>query len=1154
MSSGEPAIDKKEDDRRDKSNGEESVSPEIAPPSVPKKLIIVPSDIALPALTTMSNSPRKSPTSGSARSKPPKIPPKYPSKSRSSTRRHESSSKYLSGSGVKPFRECVCGRGVACLGMTQAFRLLGDPRCYHVELPRYRKDPTAFKYSFRNNLRQAYLRQLVRQNPTNENLKGELGSSDTDAPKKRRYVALHHFHPTVVRAFYENPLTSAQKHKVPISITEHELGKLGLDCFEEDRILSASGSPTGGYYFTPNYPHEKAHADLKVLIQAVRSSRGKMNQNRRSSNKKKSENPDVPTNIEIITPQNDDDDKCQSMPYFSEVKDDKEDDIDHEVIKDLKLYSKYSGGRTESGAMNGLNDGGDGIAEEFDKIWDRPCRREIESSLVHETVIEDEEYPPKKEVRKEIKNEPEANGSDSPRTKRVTLLSRRSADRPWATPKYRRNRENSPIRVSGAADYIDPNNSGDLNNKLASKAKIIDDGEDIARIAAGMTVVDVHVRDSLASPIPTPVSPKRGTPQSARSSPGRASYSPRRRESNDGPYSPRRRLSNGDDEVSLGSADSDIMHFTQLDHQLPGTDPTLRIQVHNDLIAWESKRRSDLAQQLEYNHERWKAASDILIDGIAESKYAERLILGISKASRLFADSLNAVYDDKLLDDKGKTVKNSFLRNRLAKQRNAVEYSIENTTEDSKEGPGLGSVLLDSIVSAQLEIANSFIENSDHMEQEILPEITELKEDVQKDARRLQLIGDAVISELKQSEIEVKNIWDVFDAMVTGDLMEYTVHGSSHGGSSHGGSLHSTSIAGGSGSVHGFLTPRDDNEAPIVSSANSPLAKSTFHQLGRVEDGWLVEMYYKSAVAYQRSIFGAAEMELYNLFQEISTLEEMRFRKLHQFMLAFAPRQRRLFNKLPEQLKNVLENMVGLRIDEESLQKVLDASVKDRSRDHLKGSTAHKSSIMNRSRINAPAKNNTKNEIEDIEKSFGSPFASPMILLSKIVELKSIGLASLVNTVWKPSLAVVTSEGNLFVFETTGNANTPPEAFKSLYPQMDFSDKNIWVIGRKTGITKRLTPTVSLRLSKSSILISQLRNSQLEITEETNAVAGSRFMNAVKSGVRQTKSTLSRTQQTKCTLRLHSPTDATEWASLLERTKKVLKSKASSKIGADIRY
>jgi hypothetical protein len=194
-----------------------------------------------------------------------------------------------------------------------------------------------------------------------------------------------------------------------------------------------------------------------------------------------------------------------------------------------------------------------------------------------------------------------------------------------------------------------------------------------------------------------------------------------------------------------------------LNHQLPGADPTLRIQVHNDLIAWESKRRSDLAQQLEYNREQWQAASEIIRDGIAEAQYAERLILGISKASKLFADSLRAVYDDKLLDDRGNAVKNSFLQNRLAKQRSKFEYSIENTPEDSAQAKQ--SMLLDSIVEAQIEVANAFVENTTHMEQEILPEIAELKSEITSDCRRLQAIGDNIIQELKRSEIEVKNIW-----------------------------------------------------------------------------------------------------------------------------------------------------------------------------------------------------------------------------------------------------------------------------------------------------------------------------------------------------------------------------------------------------------
>ena len=34
----------------------------------------------------------------------------------------------------------------------------------------------------------------------------------------------------------------------------------------------------------------------------------------------------------------------------------------------------------------------------------------------------------------------------------------------------------------------------------------------------------------------------------------------------------------------------------------------------------------------------------------------------------------------------------------------------------------------------------------------------------------------------------------------------------------------------------------------------------------RVEDGWLIEMYYRAAVSYQRSVFDVGENELKNFF------------------------------------------------------------------------------------------------------------------------------------------------------------------------------------------------------------------------------------------------------------------------------------------------
>jgi hypothetical protein len=365
--------------------------------------------------------------------------------------------------------------------------------------------------------------------------------------------------------------------------------------------------------------------------------------------------------------------------------------------------------------------------------------------------------------------------------------------------------------------------------------------------------------------------------------------------------------------------------------------------------------------------------------------------------------------------------------------------------------------------------------------------------------------------------------------------MEYSMHGSMHGsvhsGSQHGGSLHSY----GGSSLHGFLTPRGE-ESPIVSSIHSPLVKSTFKQLGGVEDGWLIETYYRAAVAYQKSVFESGEKVLETVYQDIVSLEARRRDRLHQVMLAFIPRQRRLFLGLPEQLKEMLENLVGLQIDGDSLQALIDDSIKDRSRDHLRSQFQHKSSIMNRSRIQTSAADS--NEVQNIESEFGNPFASSMILLSHVLELQPGGLRGMVNKEWKVTLVVVTAEGNFHLFYvpvTTVGANlTPFEAFKKLYPAMEFGTPETWVQGRKEQIVKSLIPHMTLNLSKCTISISKLRPRQFDIVEEREKGAGNRFLNANAQ------------RQKKCTLRLPSAKETTDWVSVLEKTKKEVSQESSS--------
>ena len=353
--------------------------------------------------------------------------------------------------------------------------------------------------------------------------------------------------------------------------------------------------------------------------------------------------------------------------------------------------------------------------------------------------------------------------------------------------------------------------------------------------------------------------------------------------------------------------------------------------------------------------------------------------------------------------------------------------------------------------------------------------------------------------------------------------MEYSTHGSMHG-SVHG-SLHGSSHSYGGSSLHGFLNP----ESPIVSNVHSPMVKSTFKQLGGVEDGWLIEMYYRAAVTYQRSVFDVGENELKNLYKEIVKLEEKRQRRLHEVMLAFVPKQRRLMLGLPEHLNEMLENLVGLRIDEESLQSLIDDSIQERSHTHLKSSFQHKSSIMNRSRLQ---KDKEATEIEDIEAEFGNPFESSMVRDSRIVELKPGGLGGIVNTNWKPALSVFTSDGNMHIFElpaSGASSSSSLEAFRSLYPSMAFDNSLGWVQGRKSDIIRGVTPYQTLFIGKCRMTISNMRKRQFDIVEEggdsSGRLGGNRLLNAANA------------QLQKCTMRLPSASDTAEWVAILETAK-----------------
>ena len=734
-------------------------------------------------------------------------------------------------------RECICGRGLACSGMTRAFRVLRDPRQGFAELPGFRKegvrlrvnpnpkDPSVYKYIFRNNLRAAYLRHLAKQNPDMEKI-------DFECPQ-RQFVALHHFHPEVVRAFHENPLTTAQNLKVPISITEHELKDLNIEYEEEDRILSITGVPTGGYYFVPNYSHEKALHDLKTALWA---------ENIESKEVLLDENPEeVAVVVQSSLPSTIDDYSQSSSDDSFMTADEGQHSApnkDGKIVRDEDSKPKLDRGGPIEDHQNGSDipdevsgtekaiahasdlDGNDpdfaipvadSTESDFDDVLEKEkgppqdatpeyTKQTLQQSLtgISDTISESGEAG-EEEVAKGMSGEALA--------VKTTARLVREAGHPWDIPKYRKKTSRpEPKKPPTPAHFIDPTKTtfetttsehppnATESESATPKSNVADDDQpqepDTAENTYSQMVTElpneiltpstpsltVIVEDSVASSIEDTV----GTPDLSSSQPGvlsseplgksiqqiktRTSFPPLRPQKNT-----HQRINSFDESEVAASGDAKVSEEAiQLNHQLPGADPTLRTQVHNDLLGWESRRRSDLSNDLEFNRAKWKAAREILRDGLEEVERVKRMVLGFAKAGYVFADALQAMYDDKLLDDAGNTVTTSFFQNRLAKQRTGVEYSIENAsaTLASSDAGGTSS-LLNSIIESQRALAKMFRDSSKYMEEEIFLEMSEISTEIQTRARKLISLGDNMLAELKRSEIEVTNIWGEFERILT---------------------------------------------------------------------------------------------------------------------------------------------------------------------------------------------------------------------------------------------------------------------------------------------------------------------------------------------------------------------------------------------------
>jgi hypothetical protein len=197
-----------------------------------------------------------------------------------------------------------------------------------------------------------------------------------------------------------------------------------------------------------------------------------------------------------------------------------------------------------------------------------------------------------------------------------------------------------------------------------------------------------------------------------------------------------------------------------------GSDPALRIQGHDQLMRFESRRRSEMALQLDIQGERWNAAKDITKDAISSIESVERLVIGFAKAGKIFAGNLRATSEDKLIDEKGEIATSSYTQNRLSKQR---ESSNEMDT---------GSALSSAIMECQSVLANQaqcFDDNSQQMLGLVLPQVVELKANVREKAKEVEILGESIIEDMKKSENDVITIWSKYHGDIQTSSLSNTV-------------------------------------------------------------------------------------------------------------------------------------------------------------------------------------------------------------------------------------------------------------------------------------------------------------------------------------------------------------------------------------------
>lgn len=337
----------------------------------------------------------------------------------------------------------------------------------------------------------------------------------------------------------------------------------------------------------------------------------------------------------------------------------------------------------------------------------------------------------------------------------------------------------------------------------------------------------------------------------------------------------------------------------------------------------------------------------------------------------------------------------------------------------------------------------------------------------------MEKLGDSIMAELETAEQQVCTAWEAY----YNKAVEFSGSSSEAFKSRHVGASTTTAAAAAAAQTSGSAS-----ESNVVAVECS--------------DVWVDEMRYRMAVAFLSSCWEKCSAELSKLFITMKNAECDRRNRIKELLIQATQRQERLWLGLPSVVNPVLKELINWSMERKLVEDDVQNSIRARAQAILRDETEHKKATDDATATTTVNSSNNKYQsaglsgVDQKEGNFelSSPLVSDLMCKAKVIEKRSGNLMSS----WKVTLAVVTSDSFLQLFELPPNCklqpgSAPEVAFQNLIPPVVVPTMESIKGGIKIPSTKHwfdhLVPSESIALPNCVVSFKDEKSSAFEIVE-----------------------------------------------------------------------